>query len=74
MMSARSRTWAVLIILGLAGCGPKPIDPLRQVGSNPDLPPIHQYLLPPVHVAKNVVLDDLRQSPYSARRGSAKYR
>ena len=31
-----------------------PIDPHRQVGAHPYLPPIHQYLLPPMHVVKNV--------------------
>jgi len=36
----------------LAGCGPAPIDPRRQVGPEPYLPPIHQYLLPPMHVAE----------------------
>ncbi|HEX3888791.1 MAG TPA: sorbosone dehydrogenase family protein [Phenylobacterium sp.] len=38
--------------LSLAACGPKPIDPHRQIGANPYLPPIHQYLLPPMHVPK----------------------
>jgi glucose/arabinose dehydrogenase len=38
--------------LSLAACGPKPVDPHRQIGSNPYLPGIHQYLLPPMHVAK----------------------
>ncbi|HWD29406.1 MAG TPA: sorbosone dehydrogenase family protein [Rhizomicrobium sp.] len=37
--------------LALAACGPKPIDPKRQIGPNPYLPPIHQYLLPPMHLA-----------------------
>jgi glucose/arabinose dehydrogenase len=41
-------------LVALAGCGPKPIDPHRQIGPNPFLPPIHQYLLPPMHVAKIV--------------------
>ena len=41
-------------LLGLAACGPKPIDPSRQIGANPYLPPIHQYLLPPMNVAKVV--------------------
>ncbi len=36
----------------VAGCGPAPIDPHRQIGSDPYLPPIHQYLIPPVHIAK----------------------
>jgi glucose/arabinose dehydrogenase len=54
MMSARLVSWGVVIMLSLAGCGPKPIDPRRQLGANPYLPPIHQYLLPPMHVAKNV--------------------
>jgi glucose/arabinose dehydrogenase len=41
--------------LSLAACGgPKPIDPHRQIGPNPFLPDIHQYLMPPMHVAKVV--------------------
>jgi glucose/arabinose dehydrogenase len=37
----------------LAACGgPKPIDPHKQVGPNPYLPDIHQYLMPPMHLAK----------------------
>ena len=38
----------------LAECGPDPGDPKRQMGSHPYLPDIHQYLLPPMHVVKNV--------------------
>jgi glucose/arabinose dehydrogenase len=45
---------AVAILLAAAGCGPAPIDPQRQIGANPYLPPIHEYLLPPMHVAKVV--------------------
>jgi glucose/arabinose dehydrogenase len=44
----------VLGLLTLAACGPKPIDPQRQVGHDPYLPPLHQYLLPPMHIAKVV--------------------
>ncbi len=40
--------------LALTACGPKPIDPHRQVGANPYLPPIHQYLMPPMNVPKAV--------------------
>jgi len=40
--------------LGVASCGPSPGDPKRQIGPNPYLPPIHQYLMPPMHVAKIV--------------------
>ncbi len=41
------------LALSVAACGaPKPIDPGRQIGPNPYLPPIHQYLLPPMKVAK----------------------
>ena len=40
---------AILIVL--AACGPAPIDPRRQIGPDPYLPPIHQYLLPPMHTA-----------------------
>ena len=39
-------------LLALAACGPKPMDPRRQIGPNPYLPPIHQYLVPPMRVAK----------------------
>jgi hypothetical protein len=38
----------------LAACGPDPINPKRQIGAHPYLPPIHQYLLPPMHVVPNV--------------------
>ena len=37
----------------LAGCGgPSPGDPARQVGPNPILPAIHQYILPPMKMTK----------------------
>jgi len=45
---------AATMVLALAACGPAPIDPYRQVGPNPYLPDIHQYLLPPMKVAKIV--------------------
>jgi len=45
---------SALGIVILTGCGPAPIDPQRQIGANPYLPPIHQYLLPPMHTAKVV--------------------
>jgi glucose/arabinose dehydrogenase len=45
---------AAALLLALAGCGPQPGDPQRQIGANPHLPPIHQYLLPPNHLAKVV--------------------
>jgi glucose/arabinose dehydrogenase len=39
--------------LALAGCGNStPADPSTQIGANPDLPAPHQYLLPPMKVAK----------------------
>jgi hypothetical protein len=47
--------FAASALLALAACGgPAPGDPHRQVGPNPFLPPIHQYLLPPMKVAKIV--------------------
>ena len=54
MKYARFQSVAIAAALALGGCGPAPIDPNRQVGANPYLPPIHQYLLPPMHVAKVV--------------------
>ncbi|HXR96193.1 MAG TPA: sorbosone dehydrogenase family protein [Rhizomicrobium sp.] len=44
----------LLALLALTACGPKPINPERQIGAHPYLPEIHQYLLPPMHVATNV--------------------
>ena len=41
---------ALVSLAGLAACGPAPGDPRRQIGPNPELPPIHQYLLPPMRV------------------------
>jgi glucose/arabinose dehydrogenase len=43
-----------ILLLTLAACGPAPIDPRRQIGPDPYLPQIHQYLFPPMHVAKIV--------------------
>src|ERR1700760_960997 len=40
--------------IALMSCGPAPISPKRQIGAHPYLPNIHQYLLPPMHVVKNV--------------------
>jgi len=54
MKFARFQSSVIAPLLALAGCGPAPIDPSRQVGPDPYLPPIHQYLLPPTHVAKVV--------------------
>jgi glucose/arabinose dehydrogenase len=45
---------ATASILSLFSCGPDPIDPHRQIGADPYLPPIHQYLLPPMHVVKTI--------------------
>jgi glucose/arabinose dehydrogenase len=45
---------ATAVLITLVGCGPSPTDPQRQIGANPYLPPIHEYLLPPMHVAKVV--------------------
>jgi glucose/arabinose dehydrogenase len=54
MKAARFFAAGMAILLAIAGCGPAPMDPQRQIGANPYLPPIHQYLLPPMHVAKVV--------------------
>lgn len=45
-------TLGLVSLAALAACGPKPIDPHRQVGPDPYLPAIHQYLLPPMFVSK----------------------
>src|SRR5579862_5845060 len=40
-------------VISLCGCDDGG-DPKAQIGANPTLPSIHQYLLPPVHIAKVV--------------------
>ena len=54
MKVIRFAAWAAPALLGLVGCGPAPVDPQRQIGASPYLPEIHQYLMPPMHVAKVV--------------------
>ena len=45
------QAWALCgTALLLAACGPPPGDPHRQIGAHPYLPPIHQYLMPPMRV------------------------
>src|ERR1700736_1403725 len=40
--------------LGLAGCDDHAGDPKRQIGANPELPAVQQYLMPPMRIAKAV--------------------
>src|SRR5579871_1563895 len=40
--------------LTLAGWGAESFDPNSQIGPNPKLPEIHQYLFPPIHIASVV--------------------
>src|SRR6202047_4041173 len=40
--------------LGLAGCDDHAGDPKMQIGANPVLPAIQQYLMPPMRIAKVV--------------------
>ncbi len=54
MIARRSFAALAATLLALAACGPAPMDPRRQIGPNPDLPPINEYLLPPMHLAKLV--------------------
>jgi glucose/arabinose dehydrogenase len=53
-MTALRTGLSAAALLALAACGPKPIDPHRQIGANPYLPPIFQYLMPPMHVPRIV--------------------
>ncbi|MCA1474138.1 sorbosone dehydrogenase family protein [Bradyrhizobium sp. NBAIM08] len=54
MTSAMIRALLCASLLGLAGCNDGSGDPNAQVGANPALPEIQQYLLPPVHIARIV--------------------
>ena len=40
--------------LGAAGCSDENTDPNAQIGPNPKLPEINQYLFPPMHLASVV--------------------
>jgi glucose/arabinose dehydrogenase len=57
-MTLRHKLLCATIAIAFAGCGPRPIDPKRQIGAHPYLPDIHQYLLPPMHVVTNVGWND----------------
>jgi glucose/arabinose dehydrogenase len=53
--SSRQAILAAAATVALAACGgPAPGAPHRQVGPNPYLPDIHQYLMPPMKVARIV--------------------
>jgi glucose/arabinose dehydrogenase len=41
-------------VLSLAACSDNGGDPSAQVGPNPNLPPLQQYIIPPMHVARIV--------------------
>jgi glucose/arabinose dehydrogenase len=53
-MNTRHLLLGAVAMVSLAACGPDPIDPRRQIGAHPYLPDIHQYLLPPMKLAKVV--------------------
>jgi glucose/arabinose dehydrogenase len=48
----------VLAGLGLASCDDNGGDPEKQIGANPMLPALQQYLLPPIRIAKPVAWGD----------------
>jgi hypothetical protein len=56
--TAPAKLLAALVVatagLGLAGCNYDGGDPRTQIGANPPLPELQQYLVPPIQVAKAV--------------------
>ena len=54
MRSKLARVLLCSSLLLLAGCDDGSGDPKAQIGANPKLPDIQQYLLPPVHIARIV--------------------
>jgi hypothetical protein len=56
--SAKPPRLAVLLVavagLGLTGCDENGGDPKIQIGANPVLPKLQQYLIPPIRIAKAV--------------------
>jgi hypothetical protein len=48
-----SRLAALFVaVAGLAGCNYEGGDPRKEIGANPPLPALQQYLIPPIQVAK----------------------
>ena len=45
---------ACAMALPLAVCSDQPFDVASQIGPNPNLPPLQQYLFPPMHLARVV--------------------
>jgi glucose/arabinose dehydrogenase len=43
---------AAVAALGLTSCDDTGGDPRRQIGANPVLPAVHQYLIPPIRIAR----------------------
>jgi glucose/arabinose dehydrogenase len=54
MTSLLTRALLCSSLLCLAGCNDGSGDPKAQIGANPTLPDIQQYLLPPMHIARIV--------------------
>ena len=54
MKSSIARTLLCTSLLGLAGCNDGSGDPKAQLGPNPTIPDIQQYLLPPINIARIV--------------------
>ncbi|MEY9311891.1 glucose/arabinose dehydrogenase [Bradyrhizobium ottawaense] len=54
MISKLARALACASLPLLAACDDGSGDPKAQIGANPELPDIQQYLLPPVHIARIV--------------------
>ena len=52
MMSKLARALLCSSLLCLAGCNDGSGDPQAQLGANPTLPEIQQYLLPPINIAR----------------------
>jgi glucose/arabinose dehydrogenase len=54
-------------LLCLAGCNDGSGDPTAQIGPNPKLPDIQQYLLPPMHIARVVGWKNKDETPSVAK-------
>ena len=54
-------------LLCLAGCNDGSGDPTAQIGPNPTLPEIQQYLLPPMHIARVVGWKNKDETPSVAQ-------